>query len=51
MRFSLLLQVQVDSPTPERERDALLHTVEQGVLAEELAYDGVWATEHHGLVE
>jgi alkanesulfonate monooxygenase SsuD/methylene tetrahydromethanopterin reductase-like flavin-dependent oxidoreductase (luciferase family) len=51
MRFSLLLQVQVASPTRERERAALLDAVEQGVLAEQLGYDGVWATEHHGLVE
>jgi alkanesulfonate monooxygenase SsuD/methylene tetrahydromethanopterin reductase-like flavin-dependent oxidoreductase (luciferase family) len=29
----------------------LLDTVEQGVLAEQLGYDGVWAVEHHGLVE
>jgi alkanesulfonate monooxygenase SsuD/methylene tetrahydromethanopterin reductase-like flavin-dependent oxidoreductase (luciferase family) len=51
MRFSLLLQVQVAWPTPQREQDGLLQAVEQGVLAEELGYDGVWATEHHGLVE
>lgn len=51
MRFSLLLQVQVASPTRDREQAALLQAVEQGVLAEELGYDGVWATEHHGLVE
>jgi alkanesulfonate monooxygenase SsuD/methylene tetrahydromethanopterin reductase-like flavin-dependent oxidoreductase (luciferase family) len=51
MRFSLLLQVQVANPTPQREQAALLDAVEQGVLADELGYDGVWATEHHGLVE
>ena len=51
MRFSLLLEVQIASPTRAREREALLQTVEQGVLAEELGYDGVWAVEHHGLVE
>jgi alkanesulfonate monooxygenase SsuD/methylene tetrahydromethanopterin reductase-like flavin-dependent oxidoreductase (luciferase family) len=51
MRFSLLLQVQVDSPTRDREQAALRNAVDQGVLAEELGYDGVWATEHHGLVE
>jgi len=51
MRFSLLLEAQIDSPTPELERRALLDAVAQGVLAEELGYDGVWAVEHHGLVE
>jgi alkanesulfonate monooxygenase SsuD/methylene tetrahydromethanopterin reductase-like flavin-dependent oxidoreductase (luciferase family) len=51
MLFSLLLKVQVAEPTPEREQLALVHAVEQGVLAEELGYDGVWATEHHGLAE
>ena len=51
MRFSLLLEVQIASPTRARERQALLDTVEQGVLAEALGYDGVWAVEHHGLVE
>lgn len=51
MRFSLLLEVQIASPTRTRERQALLDTVDQGVLAEALGYDGVWAVEHHGLVE
>jgi alkanesulfonate monooxygenase SsuD/methylene tetrahydromethanopterin reductase-like flavin-dependent oxidoreductase (luciferase family) len=51
MRFSLLLEAQIAGVTRERERQVLLDTVEQGVLAEELGYDGVWAVEHHGLVE
>jgi alkanesulfonate monooxygenase SsuD/methylene tetrahydromethanopterin reductase-like flavin-dependent oxidoreductase (luciferase family) len=51
VRFSLLLEVQLTDPTPAREQRALLDTVEQGVLAEELGYDGVWAVEHHGLRE
>jgi alkanesulfonate monooxygenase SsuD/methylene tetrahydromethanopterin reductase-like flavin-dependent oxidoreductase (luciferase family) len=51
MRFSLFLEVQLDSPTPERERRAFHEAVEQAVLAEELGYHGVWAVEHHGLYE
>jgi alkanesulfonate monooxygenase SsuD/methylene tetrahydromethanopterin reductase-like flavin-dependent oxidoreductase (luciferase family) len=51
VRFSLFLEVQIDTPTPARERLAFQEAVEQAVLAEELGYDGVWAVEHHGLLE
>lgn len=51
MKFSLLMEVQIDSPTPASERQALLDCVEQAVLADELGYHAVWAVEHHGLLE
>jgi alkanesulfonate monooxygenase SsuD/methylene tetrahydromethanopterin reductase-like flavin-dependent oxidoreductase (luciferase family) len=51
MKFSLLLEVQLSFPTPETERQAFHEAVEQAVLAESLGYHGVWAVEHHGLLE
>ena len=51
LKFSLFLEVQINSPTPELERRAFHEAVEQAVLAEELGYHGVWAVEHHGLLE
>ena len=51
VKFSLLLEIQIDSPTPALERQAFLDCVEQAVLADELGYDTVWAVEHHGLLE
>jgi alkanesulfonate monooxygenase SsuD/methylene tetrahydromethanopterin reductase-like flavin-dependent oxidoreductase (luciferase family) len=51
MRFSLLVEIQIDSPTPEKERQAVLDAVDHAVLADELGYHCVWAVEHHGLIE
>ena len=51
MRFSLLVEVQIDSPSRAGERQAFLDVVEQAVLADQLGYDTVWAVEHHGLLE
>src|SRR4051812_36712732 len=51
MKFSLFLEVQVDSPTPERERRAFHEAVEQAGPPGQLGYHGVWAVEHHGLLE
>jgi alkanesulfonate monooxygenase SsuD/methylene tetrahydromethanopterin reductase-like flavin-dependent oxidoreductase (luciferase family) len=51
MRFSLLIEIQIDSPTPEKERQAVLDAVDHAVLADELGYHCVWAVEHHGLIE
>jgi alkanesulfonate monooxygenase SsuD/methylene tetrahydromethanopterin reductase-like flavin-dependent oxidoreductase (luciferase family) len=51
VRFSLFLEVQIASPTPALERRAFHEAVEQAVLADELGYHGVWAVEHHGLLE
>ena len=51
VKFSLLVEIQIDSPTPALERQAVLDSVEQAVLADELGYHAVWAVEHHGLLE
>jgi alkanesulfonate monooxygenase SsuD/methylene tetrahydromethanopterin reductase-like flavin-dependent oxidoreductase (luciferase family) len=51
MLYSLLIEIQISFPTPASERQALHDAVEQAVLAEELGYHGVWAVEHHGLLE
>jgi len=51
MKFSLLLEVQISFPTGESERQAFRDAVEQAVLADALGFHGVWAVEHHGLLE
>ena len=51
MRFSLMLEVQLSEPTPEAERQLFHDVVDQAVLADQLGYHAVWATEHHGLYE
>jgi alkanesulfonate monooxygenase SsuD/methylene tetrahydromethanopterin reductase-like flavin-dependent oxidoreductase (luciferase family) len=51
MKFSLLIELQIESPTPASERQAFLDCVEQAVLADELGYHCLWAVEHHGLFE
>ncbi len=51
MKFSLLIEIQIENPTPESERRAFHECVEQAVLADQLGYHEVWAVEHHGLWE
>ncbi len=51
MRFSLFYEMQIDNPTPERERQLFMDCLEQAVLADEVGFDGIWAVEHHGLYE
>ncbi|MEO8074831.1 MAG: LLM class flavin-dependent oxidoreductase [Acidobacteriota bacterium] len=51
MKFSLLIELQIDSPTQASERQAFLDCVDQAVLADELGYHCLWAVEHHGLYE
>lgn len=51
MEFSLLIEIQIASPTPSSERQAFHDAVAQAELAEELGYHCVWAVEHHGLYE
>jgi alkanesulfonate monooxygenase SsuD/methylene tetrahydromethanopterin reductase-like flavin-dependent oxidoreductase (luciferase family) len=51
VKFSLLLELQIDGPTPALEQRAFHDAVEQAVLADQLGYHGVWAVEHHGLFE
>lgn len=49
MKFSMIFEAQIADPTPEKERQVYLESVEQAVYAEEMGFDGVWAVEHHGL--
>ena len=51
MKFSLLIEIQIDNPTPESERRAFRECIAQAVLADELGYHEIWAVEHHGLWE
>lgn len=51
MDFSILIELQIASPTAAAERQAFTDAVEQAVLADELGYRCVWAVEHHGLYE
>jgi alkanesulfonate monooxygenase SsuD/methylene tetrahydromethanopterin reductase-like flavin-dependent oxidoreductase (luciferase family) len=51
VKFSILLEVQVLEPSPERERRAFHECIAQVELADRLGYHAVWATEHHGLYE
>jgi alkanesulfonate monooxygenase SsuD/methylene tetrahydromethanopterin reductase-like flavin-dependent oxidoreductase (luciferase family) len=51
VKFSLFIEIQIASPTPAGERRAFHEAVEQALLADELGYHGVWAVEHHGLLE
>ena len=51
MKFSMIFEAQVEFGTPDVERQAIRNCVEQAVFAEEMGFDGVWAVEHHALVE
>ena len=51
MKFSMIFEAQVEFGTPDVERQAILNCVDQAVYAEEMGFDGVWAVEHHTLVE
>ncbi len=51
MKFSMIFEAQVEFGTPDVERQAIRDCVEQAVYAEEMGFDGVWAVEHHSLIE
>jgi alkanesulfonate monooxygenase SsuD/methylene tetrahydromethanopterin reductase-like flavin-dependent oxidoreductase (luciferase family) len=52
MRFGVFFELSVPRPfSPERERQGVLHALEQARLADELGFDTVWAVEHHFLEE
>ncbi len=51
MKFSMIFEAQNEYGTPDAERQAIRNCVEQAVYAEEKGFDGVWAVEHHALVE
>ena len=51
MKFSMIFEAQCEYGTPEIERQTILDCVEQAVFAEQMGFDGIWAVEHHSLVE
>ena len=51
MKFSMIFEAQVEYGTPDVERQAIRNCVEQAIFAEEVGFDGVWAVEHHALIE
>jgi len=51
MKFSMIFEAQVEYGTPDVERTAIRNCVEQAVFAEKVGFDGVWAVEHHSLIE
>jgi alkanesulfonate monooxygenase SsuD/methylene tetrahydromethanopterin reductase-like flavin-dependent oxidoreductase (luciferase family) len=51
MKFSMIFEAQVEFGTPDVERQQILNCVDQAVFAEEMGFDGIWAVEHHSLVE
>jgi alkanesulfonate monooxygenase SsuD/methylene tetrahydromethanopterin reductase-like flavin-dependent oxidoreductase (luciferase family) len=51
MKFSMIFEAQVEYGTPDVERETIRNCIEQATFAEEMGFDGVWAVEHHALVE
>ena len=51
MKFSLLYEMQIASPTRQSEAEMFRDCVDQAVLADKLGFSTVWAVEHHGLHE
>ena len=51
MKFSMIFEAQVEFGTPDVEHETIRNCVEQAVFAEEMGFDGVWAVEHHSLME
>ena len=50
-KFSMIFEAQVEFGTPDVERRAVRNCIDQAVYAEEMGFDGIWAVEHHSLVE
>lgn len=51
MKISLFVEAQLADGRPAAEQVLFHQIVEQAVLADELGYHAIWATEHHGLYE
>ncbi len=51
MKFSMIFEAQVEFGSPDVEHQQILNCVDQAVYAEEMGFDGIWAVEHHSLVE
>jgi len=47
----MIFEAQLEDATPEREHATIQDCVEQAIYAEKMGFDGVWAVEHHSLVE
>jgi alkanesulfonate monooxygenase SsuD/methylene tetrahydromethanopterin reductase-like flavin-dependent oxidoreductase (luciferase family) len=47
----MIFEAQVEFGTPDVERQAIRNCVDQAIYAEEMGFDGIWAVEHHSLVE
>ncbi len=47
----MIFEAQAEFGTPEIERQTIRNCIEQAVFAEEMGFDGIWAVEHHALVE
>ena len=47
----MIFEAQVEYGTPDVEHQAIRNCVEQAVFAEEMGFDGIWAVEHHALME
>jgi alkanesulfonate monooxygenase SsuD/methylene tetrahydromethanopterin reductase-like flavin-dependent oxidoreductase (luciferase family) len=51
VKFSMIFEAQLEDGTAEREQATIQDCVDQAVYAEKMGFDGVWAVEHHSLVE
>src|SRR5438552_4283355 len=47
----MIFEAQVEIGTPDVEREAIRNCIEQAIYAEDVGFDGIWAVEHHTLVE
>src|SRR3984893_10730429 len=47
----MIFEAQLENATPEREHATIQDCVDQAIYAEKMGFDGVWAVEHHSLVE
>src|SRR5690606_4470137 len=51
VKFSMIFEAQTEYGTPDAERRTIKDCLEQAVFAEQMGFDGIWAVEHHALVE
>jgi alkanesulfonate monooxygenase SsuD/methylene tetrahydromethanopterin reductase-like flavin-dependent oxidoreductase (luciferase family) len=51
VKFSMIFEAQLEDATAEREHATIQDCVEQAIFAEKMGFDGIWAVEHHSLVE
>jgi alkanesulfonate monooxygenase SsuD/methylene tetrahydromethanopterin reductase-like flavin-dependent oxidoreductase (luciferase family) len=51
MKFSMIFEAQLEYGTPDAEHATIHDCVAQAAFAEQMGFDGIWAVEHHSLVE